>query len=555
MGAVPVDLDDPGRLAALNSYGLLDAPAGPELEAVLRVAAHVARVPTAVVNLIDDRRQCQITTVGFAGGDSDRDESMCAVSLTIGGLVVVPDARADPRFAANPWVTGLRADVRFYAAVPLVTADGYTLGTVCVFDTEPGDLDAVQRARLADLAEVVVGLFERRRQARVQEQLAAREEARTAFLDAVLDSVDVGIVAVDAGGHPTLFNRATRGWHGVDAVAAVGPAELARYYDLFEADGITRLAADRIPVIRALTEGAVVDAEMVIAPHGRPPVEVLCTGRVLTGPDGRPAGAVVAMTDVTAARAAQRVLHLVNAELTERTAQLDATVAELRRSNAELQGLAAVASHDLKAPLTVVRGYLEQFEDTYADRLDDAGRRWLTTMLAASDRMCQLIDSLLGHAKAGGDRLRAEPTDLGGLVDQVAVDLHRAVAAAGARVTVDGDLPTVVCDPVAIRQVLQNLVANAVKFAAPGRGPHVVCSAHPVDGGWEIAVADDGPGIPADRRTEVFGMFTRLPGDRSGHGIGLATCERIVHRHGGRIWVDETPGGGATFRFTLPGDL
>jgi signal transduction histidine kinase len=552
-GAPAVDLDDVGRLAALHEYGLLDAPAGPDLEAVLRVAAQVAGVPTATVNLVDERRQCQITTVGFAGGDSARDESMCAVSLTIGGFMHVPDAAADPRFATNPWVTGVRGGVRFYSAAPLVTAQGYALGTLCVFDDVPRELDADRIARLQDLAQVVVGLFERRRQARVQEQLAAQADAarrelaealradqeHLAFLDAVLDSVEVGIVAADAAGHLSLFNRATRQWHGLDAVAGVEPVDLPRFYDLFQGDGSTPLTPDRIPVLRALRAGSVRDAEMVIAPHGRDPVVVLCTGRALTGPDGDTTGAVVAMTDVTAARAAQ--------------ARLDATVAELRRSNGELQALAAVAGHDLKAPLTVVRGHLENLEEGYGDRLDDCGRRWLGAVLSATDRMTQLIDSLLRYAQAGAEVLRARPTDVGHVLDLVATDLDRHIADAGADVTRDGPLPTVHCDPVAVRQLLQNLVANALRFARPDRPPRIACSVRPVPAGWEFAVADNGPGIPAEQRERVFGMFARVPGRvTGGYGIGLATCQRIVERHGGRIWADETPGGGATIRFVLP---
>ena len=159
--------DEQRRLAALHEYGLLDAPAGDELEAVVRVAALVAGVPTATLNLIDENRQCQLTTTGFEGADSPRSESMCAVRFASGRITYLPDARLDPDFAANPWVTGRRAGVRFYASVPLVTPQGYALGSLCVFDDRPGQLSAEQIARLQDLAAVILALFERRRQVRV----------------------------------------------------------------------------------------------------------------------------------------------------------------------------------------------------------------------------------------------------------------------------------------------------------------------------------------------------------------------------------------------------
>ena len=163
------------RLAALHEYRLLDAPADDELEAVVRVAALVAGVPTATLNLIDENRQCQLSTTGFEGGDSTRRDSMCAIRFEAGEFVHVRDASVDPTYEANPWVTGALAKVRFYASAPLVTPQGYALGTLCVFDAEPGELNGAQIARLKDLAQVVLALFERRRQARINAELLGRE--------------------------------------------------------------------------------------------------------------------------------------------------------------------------------------------------------------------------------------------------------------------------------------------------------------------------------------------------------------------------------------------
>jgi GAF domain-containing protein len=166
------------RLAALHGYGVVDAPSDDELDALVRVAASVAGVPTATLNLIDENRQCQLTTVGFEGGDSARADSMCAIQLEAGAFIHVPDAREDPRYTNNPWVTGVLADVRFYASAPLVTAEGHALGTLCVFGTERHELTAEQIARLKDLASIVLALFERRRQARRTAELAAEAAAQ-----------------------------------------------------------------------------------------------------------------------------------------------------------------------------------------------------------------------------------------------------------------------------------------------------------------------------------------------------------------------------------------
>jgi signal transduction histidine kinase len=557
------------RLAALHEYGLLDKPADPELEAVIRVAATVAGVPHATLNLLDADRQCQLTTVGFIGCDSPRRESMCDIGIAIGGFVHIPDATVDGRFARNPWVTGIRGNIRFYAAAPLISPRGYVLGTLCVFDDTPRRLTEEQIGRITDLAAVIIGLFERRRQARHQQQLrelaesARREVAEahrelaehTQFLDAVLDSIDVAVVAVSSDGRVSMFNRAARNWHGMEPDPDIPAADAARHYNLYEADGVTRLSEARLPLLRALREGAVNGAELVIAPHDRPPVTALASGRALVGEHGETVGAVIAMTDVTQARAAQQQLMRLNADLVLRTAQLDATVKELERSNGELRSLAAVASHDLLAPLSVIAGYLEELEYEYGQRLDDQARRWLSVMRNATKRMRELMRSLLAYAQAGSTKLRAEPTALDHVMEQVAEDLDERLR--GVELSCKA-LPVVYGDPIALRQLLQNLIENAVKFGRPDGPVRIEVAAERGPDGWVIAVADNGRGIPAARRTEVFAMFARSypegsqQGNAQGHGIGLATCERIVSRHGGVIWAEDTPGGGTTIRFTLP---
>ena len=175
-------MSDSARLAALARYDLPDLPAEPELQAIMRIAATVAGVPTATLNLLDDSVQCQYVTEGFDGGSSPRSDAMCEVTFREGRPQHVPDARLDPRFADNPWVDGRRAAVRFYAAAPLVTDDGFTLGTLCVFDGRPRVLDPRQQEALVDLAGQVMALLDRRRLARRAQEAT---EAKSAFLAAV----------------------------------------------------------------------------------------------------------------------------------------------------------------------------------------------------------------------------------------------------------------------------------------------------------------------------------------------------------------------------------
>ncbi|WP_436520904.1 sensor histidine kinase [Actinoplanes sp. HUAS TT8] len=537
-----VDERERRRLAALHEYRLLDSPAGDELEAVVRVAATVAGVPTATLNLIDENRQCQLTTVGFDGGDSSRSDSMCAIRFETGNFTYVPDASVDPTYRTNPWVTGIHADVRFYASAPLITPDGYALGSLCVFHDQPGTLDDEQIARLKDLAQVIVALFERRRQARINAELAAMSEARQRWTDTLLETIDVAVVACDRDGHLTLFNRTAREWHGLDADPTVDPRDYSDRYALFETDGETRLTPDRIPLMRALHEGTVTNAEIIIRRRTGEPIHVTSSGRALIAPDGTPLGAVVAMNDVTTDRAQQRVIERARRELA-------AANEELRRSNADLANFAGAVSHDLVAPLGAVGGYLELLEDV----VEGQPRGWVDAASRAVTRMRDLIGSLLGYAQAGSAPVRCVTADLGEVFDSVVADLHAEIGATDAAVTAPGPLPQVSCDPVLARQLLQNLVANAIKYRHPDRPPHVEVTADRDGSGWAITVADNGLGIPPEQRSRVFDMFTRLDGtSATGHGIGLASCLRIVDRHGGSIRVADNPGGGTRVVFTLP---
>ncbi len=152
-------LDDPLRLSEVARCLRSPAIGRGDLQDVLREASAVAGAPMATLNLVDADTQHQAVTAGFPGARSPRSESMCARSMQIGGFVHVPDASLDPRFSSSPWVDGRRADVRFYAAAPLVTEQGVVLGTLCVFDVVPHHLDEQQVQRLRLLAQQATELL------------------------------------------------------------------------------------------------------------------------------------------------------------------------------------------------------------------------------------------------------------------------------------------------------------------------------------------------------------------------------------------------------------
>jgi signal transduction histidine kinase len=224
---------------------------------------------------------------------------------------------------------------------------------------------------------------------------------------------------------------------------------------------------------------------------------------------------------------------------------------DLRQREAELEAFAGVAVHDLKSPLAAVAGFTEILQETLADHGDAMTHTGLHRIAAATRRMRGLIDDLLTYATAGNGRLERETVDLNGVVADIVADLDTG-GDAPPHVEI-GHLPVVDADPLLLRQVMSNLVGNAVKYVRPGDSPYVHISAREDGDQWRIQVADRGIGInPADRDT-IFHTFQRARGSEGypGTGLGLAICQRIIDRHGGRIGVDADPRGGSRFWFTI----
>jgi len=224
---------------------------------------------------------------------------------------------------------------------------------------------------------------------------------------------------------------------------------------------------------------------------------------------------------------------------------------ELRRSNHDLEQFAYVASHDLSEPLRVISGFVELLSRRYGSQLDEEGERFIDFILTGVERMQALIDDLLAYSRAGRATLDPREVDVAALVEDLLRALRPELEARGVDVQV-GTLPSVRAEKSLLRQVIQNLISNAVKFS-DAAAPVVRVSSERVPGAWCFAVADNGPGVEPRYRERIFEMFQRLHGrDVPGSGIGLAIVKRLVERHGGRVWVSDASPRGATFNFTIP---
>ena len=266
------------------------------------------------------------------------------------------------------------------------------------------------------------------------------------------------------------------------------------------------------------------------------------------------AGLVAVALLARAARAAAAVEE-ANARLAASNAELEHSNFELQRSNAELEQFASVASHDLQEPLRKVQTFGDQLERRFGESIPDEGLDYLRRMRRSAHRMSTLIEDLLRFSRVTTHARPAEPVDLARIAREVTSDLEAPLQEARGTVHI-GALPEIEADPLQMRQLLQNLIANGIKFRRPGLEPEVRLEPVPAPGPGSIAftVTDNGIGFEQEYADRIFRVFERLhPRDvYEGTGIGLAMCRKIVERHGGRMTADGRPGEGARFTVVLP---
>lgn len=236
-------------------------------------------------------------------------------------------------------------------------------------------------------------------------------------------------------------------------------------------------------------------------------------------------------------------------------AELKQAAADLARSNADLQQFAHIVSHDLQEPLRMVSGFLEMLKKRHAANLGADAARLVDHAIEGASGMQALIRDLLEYSRVDFANRGIEPCEADAAFQTALANLATSIDEADADVRAT-PLPRVRIDLVQLVQVFQNLVGNAVKFRRPGERPRVRVGAKRVGGDWVFSVTDNGIGIETRQHERIFTIFQRLHprSQYPGTGIGLAITKKIVERHGGRIWVESTRGGGSTFHFTVPAE-
>jgi PAS domain S-box-containing protein len=552
-------LADPGRLAAVRQTNLLDTPAEDAFDRVARMAARLLEVPIALVPLIEDDRQFFKACVGLpepwaSVRQTPLSHSLCKHVVVARQPLAIGDTGHDALARDNPLVREL--GLVAYLGVPLIDASGHVLGSVCVADRRPRDWTPEQVVILTDLAGLVMTQIQLRAELATRGELERRLIDLEASLQALLERLPgvvyvvspeapnslryvspqiqtlLGVPAADCIGDPGLWDRLVHpddlGWVLAECERTNRTGEpFSGEYRMRTADGQVRWVRDEAVLVRA--------------------------------GDGRPLFWQGILTDVTTAHlTADRLAEALDREQ-EAAQQL---AAALERERAAAQHLRAVdemkttflqaVSHDLRTPLTTILGVAVTLEHR-AVGLPAADLADLLRRLSGNARkLDRLLRDLLDLDRLARGTLtpRRQLIDLGVLVRRVVDD-------AGVRhehpVVVDTPPLRLAADAPKLERIIENLLVNAARHTPAGTVIWVRLRAH--DHGVLLLVEDEGPGVPAELREQVFQPFHqgRSVADHvPGSGIGLALVAQFASLHGGRAWVQDRPGGGASFRVFLP---
>jgi two-component system sensor histidine kinase/response regulator len=243
-------------------------------------------------------------------------------------------------------------------------------------------------------------------------------------------------------------------------------------------------------------------------------------------------------------------LYRKTQELELANAQLALMSAQLAEKVADLENVSQTLSHDLRAPLRSIRAFSQVLAESVEGKLNEEGIDALDRVLKGGARMVRMIDDLYGLLRLSANEIEPIEVDIRSVLGDVLDSLRSDIEACSAAITHD-ELPLVRGNRMLLGQILQNLLANAIKFRS-SEPPKIHINAKRRADAWELGVRDNGVGIDASDRERVFRLFERLTNDAAGTGVGLALCKRAVEKLGGRIWVEPEPGPGTKFCFTIP---
>ena len=366
------------------------------------------------------------------------------------------------------------------------------------------------------------------------------EEARR-LLAAIVESSDDAIIGKDLEGRIVSWNRGAERMLGYSAEEMIGHT----------VDPL--LAPDRhgeeVEVIEKVRRGEIAHYETQRIRKDGTPIHISLTVSPIRDERGQIIGASSISRDITRRRLTEEENARLREELEQRVR--DRTT-ELESANREMEAFTYSVAHDLRAPLRHMDAFANVLKSDFSGALDATAVRYIDKIVSSSQNMGRLVDDLLNLARVGRQELKKQLTSLNEVLDQVLEELKEETRGRDIKWQIN-QLPRVQCDPGLIRQVFANLLSNAVKYSRQRARAVIEVGSFEKDGGKVIFVRDNGVGFNMKYANKLFGVFQRLhrPEDFEGTGVGLAIVERIIRKHGGRIWVEAEVDKGATFFFTL----
>lgn len=575
-------ISDEERVKGLRNYNILDTVHEEEYDDITQLAAYICETPIALISLVDEKRQWFKSNRGLSARETPREQSFCAHAINFpANTMIVPDAREDGRFSANPLVTG-DPNIVFYAGVPLVDPDGIALGTLCVIDEKTRKLSPEQLKALQGLARQVIKLLT----LRITNEALTVSEARFRKL---IEEAAVGTCMFVGLTHRIeVVNDLMLGyWDKDKSVSGKEISEVlgSKFHPLIS-------ILDQVYVTGTTYEEKGVSGSRIYGAEGKiqffdiscKPLRnrfgamyaILCTTidvtdevlakneveesqhqllRLLDELRNGSAQDIAIQRELQATLEAE--VHTRTAELATANDTLSSVNAALTRSNELLEEFAHASSHDLKEPVRKIRLFTSILKSKLSDKLDEGQLRSFDRIETATLRITGLVDDLLRYSQVTFRHQEKEPVELTEVIQTVLDDLELRINEKKAIVTVN-QLPQIVGYSRQLQQLFQNLVANSLKYSKPETPPLVDISALPsIENDIEyiaIKVTDNGIGFDQIYEDKIFRIFQRLHDSHeySGTGVGLSIARKVAENHKGFIRATGMPGEGSVFTVFLP---
>ncbi|MES2823203.1 MAG: GAF domain-containing sensor histidine kinase [Pseudomonadota bacterium] len=498
------------RIKALHDLAILDSAREQSFDDVAQVAMQLCDVPIAVVSLVDVNRQWFKSCIGVDASETPRDVAFCAHAiLAPDEVLVIEDATKDNRFSDNDLVLG-PPHIRFYAGAPLVTDEGLALGTLCVIDYKPRQLNSGQLDSLKALARQVMQLLRLKKTHDVMQQYSVR-------MQALADAVPIFIGELNAQQRYTFVNKKYQDWLGIDADDMIDKAPM----ELLAGDIAKKITA----AIALCLQGEIVNIEVILA-----------------------SGTVLAMSYLPrveeGVEGAVRVLGVYEVAI---------DITERKRLEQMKTEFISTLSHELRTPLTSISGALGLIANSMLGTLPEKAMTMLTIAYKNSQRLTMLINDLLDMEKllAGKMHFDMKFFPLFPLVQQAMLENKPYADHYTVTFVIENHIEQALIhiDSFRLQQILSSFISNAAKYSPRGGQVEIVLTR--VNSWIRISVRDYGAGIPEKFKVHMFEKFSQADASdtrqHSGAGLGLAISKELVEHMGGRIGFVSKPIAGTHF--------